>query len=181
MELPDDAGSWTDEHERAVLEARAKFVDVMIEKDDDFESEAFSVLLQARVIFTNSWHWKDKWPEDARRTTALCVNCNDVFAWACADAEDLEYAEVGDLWKHWRKDPSWGPAIWCMKKRKQMPQSPLEKIIRAAGVWNLDEMGLPTNTQDAEMHAFLQLALAQRHEAAEAGKDRDHIAGTLNP
>ena len=104
-----------------------------------------AALLAAQVIFLNSHHWEKDWPEAAQRTVALCVNCNDVFAWACADAEDLEYREIESLFDDWQKDPTWGPAVWCMKKRNLMPQPPVEKAIRAAGVWDLDELGLQAN------------------------------------
>jgi hypothetical protein len=101
-----------------------------------------AALLAAQVIFLNSHHWEKEWPEDAQRTVALCVGCSDVFAWACADAEGLEYSEIESLFDDWQKDPVWGSAVWCMKKRNLMPQPPVEKAIRESGIWNLDELGL---------------------------------------
>jgi len=108
-----------------------------------YDSDApLTALLQAEVIFLNTHWWMESWPEEARKTTALNVGCNDVFAWGCADAEEITIHEVNDLFDHYTKDPEWGAAIWCMKKRKMMPQPPVERLIRVAGIWNLDEMGL---------------------------------------
>jgi len=58
----------------------------------------------------------------------------------------------------WEKDPDWGVAVWCIGRRKQMPQKPIEKSIREAGVWDLDSMGLASNTQDAETQAMFAAA-----------------------
>ena len=84
---------------------------------------------------------------------ALCVNCSDVFAWGCADAEGAAHSEVSDLYDHWLKDPDWGAAIWCMKKRNQMPQRPVERAIRSAWVWDLDALDLQPNTLDQRVKA----------------------------
>jgi len=69
-----------------------------------FEKEdALALMLINKVIFLNCYWWEEDWPERARKVTALCVNCNDVFAWGCADAEDLPYAEIENLYRMWRK------------------------------------------------------------------------------
>lgn len=117
-----------------------------------------SALLVSEVIFLNSHWWKEDWPEDARETTSLCVNCSDVFAYACADAEALKYDEIEDLFDHWQRDPLWGPAVWCIKKRKQYPQKRVADAIRKTGLWDLDNMDLADNTQNAEVQACLARA-----------------------
>lgn len=109
------------------------------------ESMALARLLAHEVIFLNSHWWEETWPEEARKQVALCVNCSDVFAWGCADAEGLLYDEIQDLYDHWIKDPSWGAAVWCVKKRKEMPQKPVFDAIQKAGIWNLEEMNLAPN------------------------------------
>ena len=111
-----------------------------------FEDEgALALLLLNEVIFLNSYHWKKEWPEEAKRTTALCVNCSDVFMWGCADAEPANYEDIEDIYRHWAKDTEWGAAVWCIKKRKYMPQYPVYKDILKAGIWNLDETILEPN------------------------------------
>lgn len=123
--------------------------------DVDFDSTAaLAVLLIEEVIFLNNHWWmsatrsdkffKEKldnpWPEEACKTFSLNVNCNDVFAWGCSDAEECFYDDLEDVFNHWEKDRVWGPAIWCIKKRNQMPQKPVYESIMKAGIWNLDEI-----------------------------------------
>ena len=113
-----------------------------------FEEEpAIAMLLLNQVIFVNSHWWKkdEGWPEDACKVISMNVNCNDVFYWACADGEEMEYHDIKDVYDHWIKDPSWGTAVWCIKKRNMMPQKPVYDRIQADGIWNLDEMGLQPN------------------------------------
>lgn len=119
---------------------------------------ALALLLANEVIFPNSHWWKKKgaswphgkvieppnpWPDDAAEAATLFVNCNDVFAWGCADADDLPMSEVENLYRMWRKDPLWGAAVWCIKRTRTWPQGPVERDIRKAGIWDLDDMGLP--------------------------------------
>lgn len=110
------------------------------EWDDDIETKLAHLLIKG-VIFCNNGWWYEKegipWKEDA---ISLHVNCNDVFAWGCADAEDITHDEIHDLYEMWKKDPNYGSAAWCIKKRKQMPQGPLEDIINEEGIWNLKEL-----------------------------------------
>lgn len=129
-----------------------------------FEEEAaLAHLLINEVVFLNSFWWKNKddpradgnWTKEESEFISVNVNCNDVFAWGCADAESLQYNEIENLYRMWVKDSAWGPAIWCMIKRNQMPQKPVEKIIREAGIWDLDKLQLGNNTQDAEVTAYI--------------------------
>ncbi len=99
--------------------------------------EQIATLLTANVLFVNDGHWRKDWPKDH---ISMHVLCNDVFAWGCADAEDILYSEIEDLYFMHLKDPKGGADAWCIKKRKQMPQEPVAKQIRQAGIWNLDEL-----------------------------------------
>ena len=49
-----------------------------------------------------------------------------------------------------------------MVKRNQMPQAPVEKAIRKAGIWDLDALRLGQNTQEAEVAAYLATVLAAK-------------------
>ena len=117
------------------------------------ETKALARLLAEGVIFLNSHWWEKEWPERARNTTALCVNCNDIFAWACADAEQLDYDGIQGLYDLWFADRSWGAAKWCAMKRNQKPQPPVIAAMRKAGVWDDTMEKLGSNTQDAEVQA----------------------------
>ena len=125
------------------------------------ENEALAHLLASGQVFLNNHWWKgekkylpegvDPWPEAACKTFSINANCNDVFAWACADAEEVEYHELESLYEHFHKDPMWGTAVWCIKKRNEMPQKPVEEAIRKAGFWDLDSMGLEENYSEKYM------------------------------
>lgn len=119
------------------------------------ERAALAALLLAEKVFLNARHWC----ETDKEHIAVCVNCNDVFAWGCADAEDLPYAEIENVWRMWRKDPAWGTDVWCIQRRKEMPQKPVEKAIREAGIWDLDAMGLEPNVTDDYVKAVLAKAV----------------------
>ncbi len=111
--------------------------------DVDFDDGmALAVLLIKEVIFLNNNWWEKNWPKEARDGVSMNVNCSDVFAWGCSDAENLKYSEIEDLYDHYQKDNSWGPTIWCIKKRKVLPQQPIYEAIKKIGDWDLSEMGL---------------------------------------
>lgn len=116
-----------------------------------FETEgALALFLINGVVFLNSnWYQKD-WPEDAQKRTSVLVNCNDIFAWACADAEPLPYSQIETLYRMFRKDPAEGAAVWCCIQRKEMPQAPVAKDIRKAGIWDLDSLNLVPNHYDEQ-------------------------------
>ena len=116
------------------------------------ETGALALLLINDVLHLNSHHWEDAWPREARGTLFMGVDCSDVFAWGCSDSEGAGHADIEAVYRHWIRDRVWGPAVWCMIKRREMPQRPVEKRIRDAGIWDLDalrvEHGLRANHYD---------------------------------
>ena len=116
------------------------------------EELALSRLLEAEELFCYS-------PDD--KTTSLSVVCNDVFAWAHADAERFTKADIPDIYRAWIDDSMWGTAKWCCKKRKQKPQPPVEQAMRERGVWDEEMEALPENAMDAETQAIFATAAAQ--------------------
>src|SRR5574337_378627 len=84
-------------------------------------NQALARLLANEVVFVNNYWWKTAWPDAAKRIISVNVICNDIFAWGAADVEPLEYKELQDLYDHWCKDQDFGPAVWCIKKRKELP------------------------------------------------------------
>lgn len=100
-------------------------------------ADYLKVLLCEDLIIVNNGWWDTEWPKDR---ISIAVICNDVFAWGCADAEEVTYSELRELYEFHKKDPDWGTAVWCIKKRKQMPQKPVEDLINKAGIWNLKEI-----------------------------------------
>ncbi len=105
------------------------------------EEEIIAILLLERVLFVNNGWWYEEenkpWQKDA---VTLHVNCNDVFAWGCADSEDVTHGELRELYEMYLKDKNSGSDAWCIKKRKQLPQSPVEKAMREKGIWDLDKL-----------------------------------------
>lgn len=117
------------------------------------EEKALARLLGEGIIFVNSHWWEDDWPDQAKKITSLNVNCNDIFAWACADGEEVEFDEIQALYDLWHKDRRWGAAKWCAIKRNQKPQPPVIKAMKENGSWDDVMEHLEKNYQDAEVQA----------------------------
>lgn len=109
------------------------------------KEQALARMIAEGVIFLNNYWWMEEWPKDAQEVVSLNVNCNDVFIWGCADGESLKYCDIQDLYDHWVKDPNWGSAVWCIKKRKMLPQKPVFDSIQKSGLWDLNTMNLESN------------------------------------
>lgn len=111
------------------------------------EEYAVMRLLVDDVMFVNSRKYLDldgKTPRD--ETLLLFLSCNDVFYWACGDAEPVSYKELRGLYEMHVADPSWGTTKWVCLKRKMAPQKPVERDMRAAGAWTeeLDKLQKPS-------------------------------------
>lgn len=67
-----------------------------------------------------------QWTEDLR----FFINCNDVFFWACADAEKVTKADVPLLAQCWLLAGAIdGDMLYCARKRKLRPQGAMYKFI----------------------------------------------------
>lgn len=93
------------------------------------EESAIIELLAANVLFMCGGYGSKS------DTIELAVNCNDLFWWGTADAEQCLPNELEDLYKAWKADPRWGPDIWCCHHRKLQPQVPIVKKMKSDGVW----------------------------------------------
>lgn len=124
-------------------------------KKTDFEENiALATLLAAGVLFINNFWWNEKrgWPKEATECISINVNLSDVICWGFADATTLKYSELEDLYEHWLKDPTCGSAVWYCKRIGLMPQPPLVEMIRNAGIWDIDNMGLKPNPTGSYKH-----------------------------
>ena len=111
-------------------------------------------LLQDEVLFANGRRYICDYDGEQPETIVLFVNCNDIFAWACADAEPLPLKEVGPLFKMHQSDPTWGAARWCCFRRNQKPQGPVIEAMKRDGSWDERMETLGENTLDAETQAL---------------------------
>jgi hypothetical protein len=116
--------------------------------NDDYvflDKEALLILLREEVCFFGSvWHPDKKMSDEgAFLAIGVFVNCNDLFYWACADAERIGHSEVEDLYRQHLADKQWGAWIWCCKHRKLQPQEPVKKDMIKAGAWTDELEALP--------------------------------------
>lgn len=114
------------------------------------EELALSILLKDDVIFSNHrFYSMTKDGISDGKTTVLFVNCNDIFAWACADGEDLPHSEIGNLYKMRKSVPgNWGSAKWCCIRRNEKPQRPVQEMMKKSGAWDETLEKLPENQYD---------------------------------
>lgn len=129
------------------------------EKECCNEELALSILLKEGVLFSNTGYFGDG--DEKEKTVVLFVNCNDLFAWGCADAECVKHSEIGGLYRAWEADKKWGVDKWCAKRRCQKPQPPVIRAMKKDGVWDAEMEALADNWQDAETQAAFRAAAAQ--------------------
>lgn len=121
------------------------------DKEECNEEQILSILLKDEVLFCNSRDFIDPWTKKpSGKTIVLFVNCSDIFAWGCADAENLTTSDILPLYKLYAVNKTWGPAKWCCFKRNEKPQRPVEKAMREAGVWDEAMDSLNPNYYDAQ-------------------------------
>lgn len=73
----------------------------------------------------------------------LYVNCNDVFAWGCADDELLPDSEISKYVE--MSKTSWGSIKWVCQHREEKPQYPMIWDMSEAGEWDEKMESLPDN------------------------------------
>lgn len=93
-------------------------------------------------------------------STMVFVGANDVFAWGCADAEELPEDQIKDLFLEWHNHKEVGVMAWLCIKRQEKPQKPVEDMMRKAGRWDDVLEALPENHYEAHMRK-------RREEAAQ--------------
>lgn len=118
-------------------------------KQEIDEEAAIAQLLDDGVLFANGRDYLNEDGSKGGRTIVLFVNCSDVFAWGCADAEDVTYDELPDLFKQHMETPKgYGSIRWCCIKRNEKPQAPMIQLMKKNGVWDEVLEKLPDNRYD---------------------------------
>ena len=120
---------------------------------DYFDPEtAISQLVYEGVLFANYRnysHDNKNFTKDGC-TIILFMNCSDVFAWGCADAEDVSSEEeLKQLYDLCVKYPNMGSSIWACLKRGEKPQSPVAKRMKELNEWDISLDNLLDNKYDA--------------------------------
>lgn len=106
------------------------------------EERALSILLLDDKVFCNTGTFNDE------KTVCLFVNCSDVFAWGCADAEAFTTSDIPAIWKLYHENQNYGTAKWCCLKRNMQPQAPVKQRMIEHGVWDDAMEALPENRYD---------------------------------
>ena len=108
----------------------------ILPSDEAHADEKFAIahLLINDVIMVFQQYEKEK-PYD-ERGSGLSVLCSDTFAYACADAEDLPYNSILELYRRWREDPRWGVTQWISERRSMVPIPPLVDLMKKEGAWD---------------------------------------------
>lgn len=132
---------------------------------------ALSHLLKDGVLLCNTAHYS--WNKDGKsngETIVLFVNCNDIFAWACADAETVTTGEIPALYRLWQANNAWGPAKWCAIKRNEKPQAPAIEYMKKAGIWDEQMEALRPNHYDTALNAGKSWIEAMNASTSEPSK-----------
>jgi hypothetical protein len=106
-------------------------------EDNDNEHLMLAVLMGKEIVY----YFNNK----------LWVLCNDMFAWALADLEELPltFEDITALWQMWYADQEWGHIKWCCIKRQEKPQNPVVEMMKKNGSWDDVMEALPENHYDA--------------------------------
>jgi hypothetical protein len=114
------------------------------------DEKALALMLLDDVLFCNSRYYSmEKDGKSEGHTIVLFIICNDIFAWGCADAEELnDTDEISKLYKMWLKDKKWGATKYCCFKRNEKPQHPIAEAMKKDGSWDDEMEKLPLNCYD---------------------------------
>ena len=105
-------------------------------------------LLDDHVLTVDCHNYCDDDGGIAGKTLTLFLQCNDVFAWACADSEAVTLDELPDLFKLYMDNPDCGEIQWICIKRNQKPQLPVIDWLKAYNGWTEQLDKLPDNMYD---------------------------------
>lgn len=124
------------------------------EWQDGWNAYATKLLEKTRTVLT----WFKALPEDSRLLIEQClkseklslmvdgeaikllVPCNDLFFWACADAEDFDVAEL-EAFRKTLSECDHGELLWCCHKREMRPQNPYYKYFTPEEVELFNDAG----------------------------------------
>ena len=125
------------ERKRPYLDMRKYRSEQFPGNDFEFEdSTAAEILLREGVLFVG-------WGEEAKTSTRLLINCNDLFYWGSADAEEASAYKLEELYLAWEGNKKWGTSKFCCMQRGLQPQTPIVRDMKADGFWDDELEALP--------------------------------------
>jgi len=120
-------------------------------KTEPNEEAMISKLLDDLILFPNTRKYICISGAPKKDTIVLFVNCNDVFAWGCGDAEPITLDEIVDLFRLYELNPHCAVVQWVCVKRNEKPQAPIIKFLKEKNRWNDILENLPENQYDKLM------------------------------
>lgn len=66
--------------------------------------------------------YDDKTKTHSADNTKLCIIMNDVWAWATADGETVEWNDIPEVYGIWKNQGNDGLLVWACKRRNAKPQ-----------------------------------------------------------
>lgn len=101
------------------------------------EEAALSDLLKEGILFCNyRFYSRLKEGKSDGQTIVLFVVANDVFAYACADAEDLPLTELHNLYTLWKNHGPNGVIKWLAIQRNEKPLNSIVENLKKSGLWD---------------------------------------------
>lgn len=91
------------------------------------------LLIKEVIFFNTPWTRTDLSKEDKKYLHKILVNCNDVFIWGCADAEEISMNEIPELYDMWLKDPSWDLLFGVLRSATTCHKSLFMIVFSAVG------------------------------------------------
>ena len=92
-----------------------------------------SLFLEQNICFLNNCK-----TDTGNDILTVYLNCSDVFAWGCSDAETITYDDILPLYLMYREPNNkvWGTTKWVCQKRNEKPQKAVEQRMRDCGAWD---------------------------------------------
>ena len=80
-----------------------------------------------------------------KQAATIHINCNDLWAWGCADEIPLPKDEIGSFYKAWKAEGKWETTKWCCVRENLQPQKPIRNDMKTDGAWDDVMKSLPKN------------------------------------
>ena len=120
------------------------------DKDPYFDAgKAALELLKEDILWVRDGGYLDGYIAGGMRDKmVLLANLNDVFMWACSDAEDVSQSDVQILYDGLMAKRTHYVTDWACKKRNMQPQPKLKQMMIDDGEWTNELEALPPGMKD---------------------------------